>query len=178
MVEMVTVNNIFLVGPMGSGKSSIGKRLAEELNLSFYDSDSVIEERTGVDIAWIFDAEGEQGFRKREAAVIDELTQMQHIVLATGGGAVITPENRTNLAARGTIIFLRVSIEQQLQRTARDRSRPLLQCENPEQVLRDLAEQREPLYQDLADYTFDTNLRSVRDMVYEIVKKLRKGEQE
>ena len=132
---MKNKRNIFLVGPMGAGKSSIGKQLAQQLKMEFVDTDRVIEERTGADIDWIFDLEGEEGFRLREEGIIEELTAMQGIVLATGGGAVISAKNRTLLAARGTVIYLETSIEQQLERTRRDKKRPLLQnTDNPKQV--------------------------------------------
>ena len=127
--------NVILVGPMGAGKSTIGRQLASILNFDFYDSDHEIEARTGADIPWIFDVEGEAGFRKREASMIDELTQLDGVVIATGGGAVTQEENRKNLSIRGIVIYLRTTVEQQLERTARDRNRPLLQTEEPRKVL-------------------------------------------
>ncbi|RLA01249.1 MAG: shikimate kinase AroK [Gammaproteobacteria bacterium] len=160
---MKNKRNIFLVGPMGAGKSSIGKQLAQQLKMEFYDTDQVIEERTGADIDWIFDLEGEQGFRTREEGMIEELTQMQGIVLATGGGAVISPKNRTLLAARGTVIYLETSIEQQLERTRRDKKRPLLQTnDEPRKVFEDLRDTRNPLYDEISDYTFSTDGSTVK----------------
>ncbi len=168
--------NIFLVGPMGAGKSTIGRQLARELRYEFVDSDREIEERTGVDIPFIFDMEGEAGFRRREARMIDELTRRSGIVLATGGGAVLDPENRRHLASRGTVIYLRTSVDQQLARTARDKKRPLLQTEDPRARLEDLLREREPLYRSLADIVVETDGRSVRDVVRELVRLLKNGE--
>ena len=168
--------NIFLVGPMGAGKSTIGRQLARELRYEFVDSDREIEERTGVDIPFIFDMEGEAGFRRREARMIDELTRRSGIVLATGGGAVLDPENRRHLASRGTVIYLRTSVDQQLARTARDKKRPLLQTEDPRARLEDLLREREPLYRSVADIVVETDGRSVRDVVRELVRLLKNGE--
>jgi len=165
--------NVFLVGPMGAGKSTIGRQLARELGYEFLDSDRVIEERTGVDNPFIFDMEGEAGFRKRESGVIDELTQRSGIVLATGGGAVLDPANRRHLAARGTVIYLRTSVDQQLARTARDKKRPLLQTEDPRARLEALFSERDPLYRAIADVQVETDGRSVRDVVREIVRTLK-----
>lgn len=162
-------DNVFLIGPMGAGKTSVGRQLAKALNLEFLDSDAEIERRTGADISLIFDLEGEAGFRKRETAVIDELTQQRGVVLATGGGAVLDPENRKRLITRGFVIYLRASIDHLLKRTARDRSRPLLQTKNPGARLEELMSLREPLYQEVADLVVETDNRSVHDVVREIV---------
>lgn len=160
---MKNKRNIFLIGPMGAGKSSIGKQLAQQLKMEFVDTDRVIEEKTGADIDWIFDLEGEEGFRLREESAIEELTSMQGIVLATGGGAIISPQNRKLLAARGTVVFLETSIEQQLERTRRDKRRPLLQkTDDPRKVFEDLREFRDPLYKEIADYTFATDHSTVK----------------
>ena len=160
---MKNKRNIFLIGPMGAGKSSIGKQLAQQLKMEFVDTDRVIEERTGADIDWIFDLEGEEGFRIREEGIIEELTSMQGIVLATGGGAVISAKNRTLLAARGTVIYLETSIEQQLERTRREKKRPLLQkTDEPRKVFEDLRAFRDPLYNEIADYTFSTDRSTVK----------------
>ena len=160
---MKNKRNIFLIGPMGAGKSSIGKQIAQNLKMDFYDTDRVIEERTGADIDWIFDLEGEDGFRLREEGIIEELTAMQGIVLATGGGAIISDKNRTLLAARGTVIYLETSIEQQLERTRRDKKRPLLQkTSDPRKVFEDLRADRDPLYNEIADYTFPTDGSTVK----------------
>jgi len=165
--------NIFLIGPMGSGKTTIGRQLAKVLDKTFMDSDHEIEARTGADIPWIFDIEGEAGFRQREQAVIDELTRRQGIVLATGGGAVLSEENRRHLAERGIVIYLRTSIEQQLRRTAKDRNRPLLQNGDPRAKLEALLARRDPLYREIANIIVDTDNRSIRSTVNTILKRLR-----
>jgi len=170
---MKTPGSLFLTGPMGAGKSTIGRQLARQLKLEFRDSDHEIEQRTGVDIPLIFEIEGEAGFRKREKAVIDELTCQPGIVLATGGGAILDPENRKHLAERGQVIYLHTSVSQQLKRTSRDRNRPLLQTEDPRQRLTDLMEVREPLYREIADLVISTDGKHVRDVVREILRQLR-----
>ena len=162
--------NIFLVGPMGAGKSTIGRLLSQELKMTYIDSDREIEERAGADIPWIFDVEGEDGFRDREEAVIGELCQRDNIVLATGGGAVQRDANRANLQGGGYVVYLYTSVEQQLERTARDKNRPLLQTENPEQVLTDLLARRDPLYQDVCDLLVRTDKRHPRSVVTEIIR--------
>lgn len=166
------MRNIFLIGPMGAGKSTIGRALAKELKLEFYDTDEVIEERTGASISWIFDVEGEEGFRRREQRVIEELTQKSNIVLATGGGVVMTPENRTALAGRGTVIYLRTSLAQQFERTKRDTKRPLLQTPNLEGRLEVLRDEREPFYEELADVHFETDKLTVKAVANKIIKYL------
>jgi len=163
--------SFFLVGPMGAGKSTIGRQLARALGLEFIDSDREIEIRTGVDIPLIFELEGESGFRRREHQVIELLTARKGIVLATGGGAVLDPENRKCLAARGKVIYLHTSVEQQLQRTAHDRSRPLLQTEDPRQTLETLLATRDPLYREVADWVIETDGCRVRDVVQEIARR-------
>ena len=169
---MAEKRNIFLVGPMGAGKSTIGRHLADELHLDFFDSDQEIERRTGADIAWIFDLEGEDGFRKREENVINDLTDKQGIVLATGGGSIVTKAVRNRLSARGFVVYLQTTIDKQVARTQRDKRRPLLQNENPEQVLRDLAEMRNPLYEEVADYIVDTDDQSARAVANQIISKI------
>ncbi|TDQ35489.1 shikimate kinase AroK [Thiopseudomonas denitrificans] len=164
--------NLTLVGPMGAGKSTIGRLLAKELGLLFQDSDRIIEERTGAGIPLIFELEGEAGFREREQLVIGELMQQRGMVLATGGGAVLRPENRAALAAGSLVIYLHASVEHQLERTARDRNRPLLQTENPGQVLQDLLAVREPLYREIADIIIETDTRPPRMVVQEILAQL------
>lgn len=164
--------SLFLTGPMGAGKSTIGRQLAKQLRLQFHDSDHEIEQRTGVDIPLIFEIEGEAGFRKREKAVIEELTRQPDIVLATGGGAILDPDNRKHLGERGTVIYLRTTVTQQLKRTARDRNRPLLQTEDPRQRLLDLMQVREPLYREIADLVINTDGKHVKDVVREILRKL------
>lgn len=157
---------------MGAGKSTIGRLLAKELRLPFKDSDKEIEQRTGADIPWIFDVEGEQGFREREQAVIVELSQQDGLVLATGGGAVMRPENRHALHAGGRVVYLHTSVEQQIDRTSRDRNRPLLRSANPAQVLRDLMAMRDPLYREVADIIIETDERPPRMVVQEILTRL------
>ncbi|PHS61533.1 MAG: shikimate kinase AroK [Thalassobium sp.] len=166
--------SVFLIGPMGAGKSTIGRLLSAELKVDFFDSDKVIEERCGANIPWIFDMEGESGFREREEQAIDELTQMSSIVLATGGGVVMREANRRHLSARGTVVYLCTSVEQQLARTAKDKNRPLLQAENPERILRDLFSARDPLYREIADIIIETDQRNPRWVVQEL-KRLIKG---
>jgi len=147
---MAEKRNIFLVGPMGAGKSTIGRELADKLHLEFFDSDQEIERRTGADISWVFDLEGEEGFRKREEDVIDDLSEMQGIVLATGGGSVISSKVRNRLSARGIVVYLETTIDKQVARTQRDRRRPLLQTsEEPRSVLEKLALERNPLYEEI-----------------------------
>ena len=164
--------NVFLIGPMGSGKTAVGKQLARLLDLTFYDSDAEIERRTGVDIPYIFEKEGETGFRERERDVIDSLTQLQDVVIATGGGAVLLPENRERLAARGRVVYLRTGIRQQLERTRHGRQRPLLYTADPETRLRELMEVRAPLYESIASVVVATDGRHVRIVADDILERL------
>lgn len=165
--------SIFLVGPMGAGKTTVGKRLGETLGLEFIDSDHEIELRTGVDIPYIFEKEGEPGFRRREKAVIADLTLRGGIVLATGGGSVLDPDNRQCLAARGFVVYLHASVDQQLARTARSDNRPLLKnTGNRREVLQTLFGQRDPLYREIADLVLDTDERSAKALVKEIQDRL------
>ncbi|MEM5536788.1 shikimate kinase AroK [Neptuniibacter pectenicola] len=165
--------NIFLVGPMGAGKSTIGRLLSQELKLEFVDSDREIEKRAGADIPWIFDVEGEAGFRDREEGVIEALSLRKDVVLSTGGGAVLRPENRSVLQANGTVVYLETSVEQQLDRTSRDKNRPLLQTENPRAVLEELMSIRHPLYLDTADIVVVTDKRHPKTVVTEIIRQLK-----
>ncbi|MGB5473722.1 MAG: shikimate kinase AroK [Gammaproteobacteria bacterium] len=169
---MKVPGNLFLTGPMGAGKSTIGRQLSRQLNMPFHDSDHEIEQRTGVDIPLIFELEGEAGFRKRESAVIDELTQLDGIILATGGGAILDPQNREHLASRGTVIYLHASVNQQLKRTGRDRNRPLLQTPDPRKTLEELMATRDPLYRESADIIIDTDGMRVMDVVKQIIRQL------
>ncbi len=164
--------NIFLVGPMGAGKSAVGRRLARMLHLDFVDSDDEIEARTGVDIGFIFEKEGEDGFRNREVAVIDELTQREGIVLATGGGAIMRDESRSRLGARGLVIYLYTGVDQQFARTARGNDRPLLQNTDRRKKLEDLLAIRDPLYREIADRVIETDGRKVNSVANEIVDSL------
>ena len=157
---------------MGAGKSTIGRLLAKELRLPFKDSDKEIEQRTGADIPWIFDVEGEQGFREREQAMIAELCELDGVVIATGGGVVLRPENRQALRSGGRAIYLHASVEQQLERTSRDRNRPLLRNAEPGKVLRNLMEIRDPLYREIADVIIETDERPPRLVVQEIIERL------
>ena len=157
---------------MGAGKSTIGRLLAKELRLPFKDSDKEIELRTGTNIPWIFDKEGEPGFRDRETAMIVELCHENGIVLATGGGAVMRPENRQALRNGGRVVYLHASIEQQVARTSRDRNRPLLRNANPEKILRDLLAVRDPLYREIADLVVETDERPPRMVVLDILERL------
>jgi len=168
----VISGNIFLVGPMGAGKSTVGKQLAKSLGRDFYDSDKELEKRTGVSISWIFEMEGEQGFRIREQKIIDELTGLKDIVLATGGGVVLAEENRRVLRSRGHVVYLSASVEQLLKRTAKDKSRPLLQTENPKQRIKDIMSVRDPLYRDVADIEFKTGEQSLQHVVSDLIKQL------
>jgi shikimate kinase len=162
--------SLFLTGPMGAGKSTIGRQLSKQLDLPFHDSDHEIEQRTGVDIPLIFELEGEGGFRKRESAVIDELTRLPNIILATGGGAILDPLNRQHLAERGKVIYLHASVDQQLKRTGRDRNRPLLQTADPRGRLLELMAEREPLYREIADLVINTDGKRVQDVVQQIYR--------
>lgn len=153
---------------MGAGKSTIGKQLASSLGLEFIDSDNVIRQRTGVDIATIFEYEGEAGFRKRESKAIDELTQQENIVLATGGGAVTTPEVANFLGSRGFVIYLHCSPDQQFERTIHDKGRPLIQTDDPKATLESLMQDREPLYREVADLVVSTEKRSAASVTKEI----------
>jgi shikimate kinase len=164
--------SLFLTGPMGAGKSTIGRQLAKQLGMPFYDSDHEIESRTGVDIPLIFELEGEAGFRKREAAIIDELTALPDIVLATGGGAILDPQNREHLKSRGRVIYLHATVNQQLRRTRKDRNRPLLQTGNPRAKLEELLEIRDPLYRETAGLIVETDGMRVRDVVKKIMQRL------
>jgi shikimate kinase len=164
--------NIILIGPMGSGKSTIGKMLAKKLNRDFMDSDHFIERRTGVDIARIFDIEGETGFRDRESKALKTLLDQNNRVVATGGGSVLRSENRALLRSKGYIIFLDTSVNQQLQRLRRDKKRPLLQTENPRERLENLFDARRPIYLDLADLAVKTDRKLARKLASDIISRL------
>ncbi|MDH5394795.1 MAG: shikimate kinase AroK [Gammaproteobacteria bacterium] len=169
---MANNQNIFLIGLMGAGKTTIGRQIANELSLEFFDSDHEIEKRTGVTITHIFDIEGEAGFRKRETAMLDELTNKKGIVLATGGGAILKAENRQFLMSRGTTIYLYADIDTLFERTSKDRNRPLLQTDNPREKLEELLKIRDPLYRETADIIIDTGKDSVRLAIKDILDKI------
>lgn len=168
-------SNVFLVGPMGAGKTTVGRRLAELRGLQFADSDHEVEQRTGVDISYIFEKEGEAGFRKREKQVIAELTAGEGLVLATGGGAVLDADNRQHLAGRGFVVYLRASIDHQLRRTGRTESRPLLQSGNPRETLERLFEARDPLYREVADLVLDADGANARNLAQDISRRMDAG---
>jgi shikimate kinase len=161
-------NRIFLVGPMGAGKTTIGRRLAKNLRKHFIDADQELEKRTGASVALIFDVEGESGFRERESRIIDELTQLDDVVLATGGGAVLKPENRVALSSRGFVVYLHAMVEELIERTRRDTNRPLLNTEDPIGRMREILEQREHLYRDVADLIVDTGKLNLPEAIKEI----------
>ena len=169
---MAVYNRVFLVGPMGAGKSTIGRIVARSLKLDFIDTDTEIEARTGADIPWIFDVEGEEGFREREEHIIEELTQRDRTVLASGGGAVLRDANRRALAARGFVVYLRTTLEEQLRRTASDRKRPLLNVDDPQTVLRDLLAIRDPLYREVADLVIDSDSSSPKVVAQRLLSQL------
>jgi 3-dehydroquinate synthase len=166
------MNNIFLIGLMGAGKTTVGRALAKRLNKRFIDSDHEIEARTGASIPLIFEIEGEASFRQREVDAIRDLASLDGIVLATGGGAVLRPENRECLRANGTVIYLRASVASILQRTQHDKNRPLLQTADPRKRIEELAREREPLYQEVADIIVDTGRPNVQSLVQTILQKL------
>lgn len=169
---MRVAGNIFLVGLMGAGKTTVGRALAKHLGKTFYDSDQEIENRTGVHIPLIFELEGEAGFRRRETAMIEELTRLQNIVLATGGGAVLDARNRENLGSHGTVVYLCASAAELWKRTRNDRHRPLLQTEDPRARLQALHAERDPLYREIADFVVDTGTQPVSAMTSHIGKLL------
>ncbi len=168
----IDLNNIILIGLMGAGKTSVGRMLAKRMNKNFYDTDTEIERVTGVKIPIIFDIEGEAGFRAREEKMIEKLTSMRGIVLATGGGAVLSPVNRDLMKTRGRVIYLRAAPEDLWRRTRRDRNRPLLQTPNPLAKLKELHAQRDPFYSEIADMVIDTGAQSIGILTSHIQKLL------
>lgn len=169
-VAGVGPDRLFLIGPMGAGKTTVGRHLADLLGFDFVDSDHEIEARTGVSIPWIFEKEGEAGFRQREQAMIDELTQRHRVVLATGGGAVMRESNRQALHERGQVVYLDTPVSMQLARTERDRNRPLLQIPNPAARLAELMALRDPLYRQTAHHVVPTSEGAARDLALKIIQ--------
>jgi len=167
--------NIFLVGLMGAGKTTVARQLARRLGKTFYDTDHEIERRTGVRVQVIFEIEGEPGFRAREAQMVDSLTALQDVVLGTGGGVVLKPENRALLASRGFVIYLRAQPRDLYQRTRHDKSRPLLATDDPLARLEELQRVRDPLYREVADLIVDTGRQSVGALVDQLLKRLPDG---
>ncbi|MCW8126686.1 shikimate kinase AroK [Microbulbifer halophilus] len=171
----MTNRSIFLVGPMGAGKSTIGKLLAAELKLPFADSDKVLEDRTGADIPWIFDVEGEAGFRRRESEVLRDLCTGPTRVVATGGGIVLSPENRRQLRKNGLVIYLQASVDQLLERTSKNANRPLLQVADPRSRIIELVEERDPLYREVSDIVVDTDYCTPRQAALMVAERVAPG---
>lgn len=169
---MESTANIFLVGPMGAGKSAVGRQLAKLLQMEFRDSDAEIEAKTGVDIAYIFEKEGDAGFRLRESSAIEELASRNRLVIATGGGAILNEGNRQAMRARGTVVYLRTSVDEQLARTSHTKHRPLLLTRDPHTVLSELMHTREPLYLEAADIVIDTDGRRVPAVARELCTRI------
>jgi shikimate kinase len=170
---MDTHSNIFLIGPMGAGKTTMGRQIAKRLHMDFEDSDHAIEEHTGADIPLIFEKEGEDGFRKREILIIDELSQRPNLVLATGGGAILAAENREHLKNRGIVIYLHSDIKYLIERTRHDKNRPLLQTPDPAAKLRELMTIREPLYRETADIIINTGQQSIKAVINTLLDKIK-----
>lgn len=168
--------NIYLVGLMGAGKTTIGRLLAKHLHKTFYDTDHEIERRTGVNIPLIFEVEGETGFRKREISIIEELSHKSNIVMATGGGAVLSEENRNNLKQHGTVIYLKANVHELWQRTRNDKNRPLLQTVDPHEKLKQLFAERDPLYTEVATFVIETEGESVGSIVHRIEQLIRNSQ--
>ena len=161
--------NIFIVGPMGSGKSTVGKIISDELFLNFFDTDDEIESRTGASIDWIFDLEGEEGFRKRESSILEEMVKQNSIVLSTGGGIILSGSNREMLSSRGTVFYLSTPISVQIERTSKDKDRPLLKNGDPEEILTRLQKERKGLYESVSDHVIETENKSSQEVAAEII---------
>lgn len=169
---VLSKQSIFLIGPMGSGKTAVGRVLARKLGWDFHDSDAAIESRTGVDVPYVFEKEGENGFRQREREALEALTLVQPIILATGGGAILNPDNRRILKERGRVVYLQTSVEQQVERTRSSNNRPLLRDTDPTLRLQELLQIRAPLYQETADIVVSTDHRRVIAVAEEILRML------
>ena len=161
--------NIFIVGPMGSGKSTVGKIISDELFMNFFDTDEEIETRTGASIDWIFDLEGEEGFRKRESSILEEMVKQNSIVLSTGGGIILSDSNREMLSSRGTVFYLSTPISVQIERTSKDKDRPLLKNGDPEEILTRLQKERKDLYESVSDHIIETENKSSQEVASEII---------
>ena len=168
-LNLIQTMNIFIVGPMGSGKSTVGKIISNELFLNFFDTDEEIENRTGASIDWIFDLEGEEGFRKRESNILEEMVQKNSIVLSTGGGIILSDNNRELLSSRGTVFYLATPISIQLERTSKDKDRPLLKNGDPGEILKELHEKRKSLYESVSDHIVQTKDKSSQEVASEII---------
>jgi shikimate kinase len=164
---------IFLIGPMASGKTTIGQKIAKHLEINFIDTDHQIEKKTGVEISWIFDIEGEEKFRNRESQMLKKVCREENCVISTGGGVVIKKENRDLLRKSGLIIYLEASVQSQLERTLLDKSRPLLDSKDKELTLIKLKKERSPLYEEIANITIKESERSHNDILQEILKKIK-----
>jgi len=162
--------NIFIVGPMGSGKSTVGKIISDELFLNFFDTDDEIEARTGASIDWIFDLEGEDGFRKRESEMLEEMVKKNSIVLSTGGGIILSKLNRELLSSRGTVFYLSTPISTQVDRTSKDKDRPLLKNGDAAEILAKLHDERKVFYEEVSDHIIDTENKSSQEVASEIIK--------
>ncbi|VFP78351.1 Shikimate kinase 1 [Buchnera aphidicola (Cinara cuneomaculata)] len=167
--------NIFLIGPMGAGKSTIGRHLSRFLKMKFYDSDHEIEKRTGVDINWVFDVEGEAEFRIREEKIVNELTNKVGIILSTGGGSVLSVKSRNLLVSRGFVVYLRTTVEEQLARTHLDKKRPLLShiYSEDKKILKSLSKIRDPIYENISDFIVDTNNQKISFIASSIIRNFR-----
>ena len=173
---MANRQNLFFIGPTGAGKSTVGKRVAEHFKMEFFDLDQQIEARTGTDVAHIFEIEGEAGFRRREAELLDKLSARKGIVLATGGGAVVQPQNKLALRSRGFVVYLETPIELQLERLSRDKRRPLLQDPNRRDILTAMAAERDPIYRELADMIVPSHSMSVRHSARLVIRHLEEAD--
>ncbi len=173
MLQVQQLPSIFLIGPMGAGKTTIGRLLAKHLNRQFIDVDNYIEEQTGADIPWIFEKEGEENFRKREMKAVADISQLSSVVVATGGGVVMRAENRKILAERGLVVYLNADVDVQMKRTAKSKHRPLLQTENPRQVLEELYNIRNPLYKEIADIEIVSGRLYPKKMMLEVIAQIK-----